>query len=320
MESEVDALYGLQPGEFTAARDALVKRYRTEKRKEDAASVSALRRPTMAVWALNQVARGQTGDIQELRKLGRAALAAQARVMEGEPISPLHEIVEHRRVLIGRLVRECLEVLKSHQTNGDLLAPALRSAFETASVDEVFGDLVSLGRVGAFPSLEEAPPGQSRSLSPAVPLASGSRPTLALVPPLHDPGSNHDDDHGGSNYDNTDDVAVAILATERAEALAIIQRSLDVAADGHKTAVADQEATRLERDATQALVSAHIEKLATLKEHLDSLAAAYEAESLNAAELQVTLEELLSREAAAAHRVEDAKSLCVDLSEQLSRS
>ena len=50
-------LYGLAPGEFVGARNALVKSLKREKRTEDAAAVAALRRPSVADHAINAAAR-----------------------------------------------------------------------------------------------------------------------------------------------------------------------------------------------------------------------------------------------------------------------
>ena len=55
----VDALYGLALDEFVPARDALAKRARAEGRREDAAAIAALRKPSVAAWAANQAIRSQ---------------------------------------------------------------------------------------------------------------------------------------------------------------------------------------------------------------------------------------------------------------------
>jgi hypothetical protein len=52
-----DDLYALPPGEFTRARDERAKGLRKEGRRDEADEVKALRKPTVAAWALNQLAR-----------------------------------------------------------------------------------------------------------------------------------------------------------------------------------------------------------------------------------------------------------------------
>ena len=72
---DADDLYLLPPEEFTAARDALVRRLRADKERERADEVKKLRRPSPVAWALNTVARAEPGLID-------AVLAAGAEVKE----------------------------------------------------------------------------------------------------------------------------------------------------------------------------------------------------------------------------------------------
>ena len=67
LEQVADELYGLPPGEFTEARDALVKRLRADKERDLANQVKGLRRPTVAAWALNQLVRNRRKDVGALR-------------------------------------------------------------------------------------------------------------------------------------------------------------------------------------------------------------------------------------------------------------
>ena len=62
LDDEVDALYGLPLDAFVPERDALAKRLRADKRREDADAVKALRKPSVAAWAANQVLRSQPGQ------------------------------------------------------------------------------------------------------------------------------------------------------------------------------------------------------------------------------------------------------------------
>jgi hypothetical protein len=72
VEPELDRLYGLPPGEFTAARDELAGRLRAEGERERAEEVKKLRRPTAAVWLVNRLARERELDVQRLAKAGQA--------------------------------------------------------------------------------------------------------------------------------------------------------------------------------------------------------------------------------------------------------
>ena len=54
---DADDLYALDLADFTAARNALAKRLKADGRKDEAAAVTALRKPNAPAWALNQAAR-----------------------------------------------------------------------------------------------------------------------------------------------------------------------------------------------------------------------------------------------------------------------
>ncbi|WP_405526044.1 hypothetical protein OG592_01275 [Streptomyces avidinii] len=95
---DVDAvifeLYGLRPADFTAARDAHAARARREKDAAAAAAIGALRRPTLAVWTANLLARSHPDRAEALLRLG-AELRRAYRELDGAQLRTLsHE--QHR--------------------------------------------------------------------------------------------------------------------------------------------------------------------------------------------------------------------------------
>ena len=62
LDDEVDTLYGLPLDEFVAERDALSKRLRADKRREDANAVKALRKPSVAAWAPTRCCAANPGS------------------------------------------------------------------------------------------------------------------------------------------------------------------------------------------------------------------------------------------------------------------
>jgi hypothetical protein len=78
IESEIDRLYGLPLAEFTKERDALARRLRADNRRDDAATVAELRKPVLAAWGVNQLAREQRTDI-------KALVDAAAAIRAGKP-------------------------------------------------------------------------------------------------------------------------------------------------------------------------------------------------------------------------------------------
>lgn len=81
---EGDELFRRRPDEFTAARNALVKRLRSEGRNEIAARVSALRRPPLTAWAINQLARLRPELIEGVINAGNRLRDATEQAMKGD--------------------------------------------------------------------------------------------------------------------------------------------------------------------------------------------------------------------------------------------
>src|SRR5207253_5292734 len=96
-DQEIDRLFELSPDAFVAARDDLAKRLKAEGRSEEAARVRSLRRPTVAAWAANQVARRNPGDLQELLDAGAALRQAQRKVLSGVKGGGFREAMDRRR-------------------------------------------------------------------------------------------------------------------------------------------------------------------------------------------------------------------------------
>ena len=76
-ESELDRLYQLPLSEFTSARDEVAKRLRAEGEREQADEIKTLRKPTAAVWLVNQLVRERPLDVQRLLKAGESLTKSQ---------------------------------------------------------------------------------------------------------------------------------------------------------------------------------------------------------------------------------------------------
>jgi hypothetical protein len=74
-DAEAERLYGLPLDEFTAARDARARELRRDGQREKAAEVGALRKPVVAAWVVNMLARDERADV---RRLVDAAAAIKA--------------------------------------------------------------------------------------------------------------------------------------------------------------------------------------------------------------------------------------------------
>lgn len=86
-------LYGMPLEEFVTERDALAQRLRDRGDRDQAASVSRLRKPTTDVWALNQVARSHREKVERLLETHRALRTAS----DGDAVRRASD--ERRRVV-----------------------------------------------------------------------------------------------------------------------------------------------------------------------------------------------------------------------------
>jgi hypothetical protein len=80
---QIDDLYSIGPDRFVAERGALAKALRAEGRRDEAAQVAKLRKPSAAAWAVNQLVRARPDEIESLWEAGDALRSAQAELLAG---------------------------------------------------------------------------------------------------------------------------------------------------------------------------------------------------------------------------------------------
>ena len=147
IETEIDRLYGAPLGEFTATRDALAKRLRDEGARDDAARVKALRKPTTAAWAVNQLSRGRQGRLQELLRLGKQLRKAQERLVQGRDANVL-ELSGRERELVQELVRDAAAVLREHGAgSSEATLDEVARTLHAAAIDADAAEEVERGRL-----------------------------------------------------------------------------------------------------------------------------------------------------------------------------
>src|ERR1700729_1352262 len=106
LASAIDELYGLDPGEFTARRNALALSARKSGAGAVAAQISALRRPTRAAWVLNRLARAEPELASEFGALGDQLRQAHV-TLDGAQI---RELTKQRRQLIDQTAAQAFSV------------------------------------------------------------------------------------------------------------------------------------------------------------------------------------------------------------------
>jgi hypothetical protein len=165
----VDELYAVRPEEFVAARSALVKQLKAEGRKDDAAAVAKLRRPSVAAWALNQVAREHPDLVTAALAAGERLRAASDAALAGRP-GELRDATAAERAAASAVVKAAAAHLGARV---DATAPALLATIRVAALDEAVADQLRRGVLVT----EQEQPGFGFGLDTAG-------PGLSLVPPL----------------------------------------------------------------------------------------------------------------------------------------
>ncbi|MGH2698503.1 MAG: hypothetical protein ACRDJL_04800 [Actinomycetota bacterium] len=180
MVDSAEELYGLPLDEFTAARNELAAELKKNGDAEGAASVKALKKPPVTVWAINQLARSDPDEVSALLDAGERLRGAQDAVLEGSDPGDLRAAMAERRELVTELARRAAKSLdkegaKASRTHIDRISStllnaavddeardSLRSGTLTADVDAA-DDLGAAWTMAAVPDLEERPAGEVRT-------------------------------------------------------------------------------------------------------------------------------------------------------------
>jgi hypothetical protein len=147
LDAEIDRLYGLPLDRFTAARDEAAKRLRAEGDRDGAGAVKALRKPTAAAWAVNQLARGEGGRLQELLAVGRKLRAAQERLVTGGK-ADVRDLSARERGLVRDLTGQARALLREHDAPaGEGTLEDVGETLHAAALDEQAAAAVGQGRL-----------------------------------------------------------------------------------------------------------------------------------------------------------------------------
>ncbi len=137
VEQAADELYGLPLDEFTRARDERAKELRKEGDPDAANAVKALRKPTVAAWALNQLARTRAKDVERLMAAGEKLQSAQEELLAGGDRAAFQRAAAEERELVAELAGEAEPGL------AEKIAATLRAA----ALDSEVADGLRVGRL-----------------------------------------------------------------------------------------------------------------------------------------------------------------------------
>src|ERR1700722_19073707 len=100
-------LYGLPLERFTEERNSLAKQLRRKGERDQAAAVAALRKPSVAACAVNQLVRTQRRDVDSLFNAGDALQRAQAELLAKRgDAATLRKAVDEERLALEHLLEK----------------------------------------------------------------------------------------------------------------------------------------------------------------------------------------------------------------------
>jgi hypothetical protein len=136
----LDELYSARLDEFVKTRDALARSLRKQGRRDDAEAVAAIRKPSVPVWAANQLARRNRPAVGRLLDAGDAMRGAMERGDRDAFAAAQQDQAEALRKL-----RDAARRLLGDATDSTL--DRLVSTLRAASVDEGLRPRLGAGRL-----------------------------------------------------------------------------------------------------------------------------------------------------------------------------
>jgi hypothetical protein len=173
LDEALDDLYGADPGEFVAERKRLARELKDAGDAGAADAVAKTRKPTVAAWALNQLARKQRRDVDLLLDAGHRLRQAQEGVVGGADRAAFEQAQKTERDALRRLTQHASELLGGASSQA---LSQISSTLRTAAVSEEGRELLARGRFttplesegfDVFGSLP-TPPARAKKSAPAA--------------------------------------------------------------------------------------------------------------------------------------------------------
>jgi hypothetical protein len=233
---DADALYGAPFEDFIAERGALAKRLRAAGDRGAAKRVTALRKPSVAAWTLNQLVRSRARDIAAFAQAADGLRDAQAALLEGRG-SPagLREARAAERAAVDRLLEVARGLFPGGREPGATTLERVAATLHAAAADEAVRDAVLSGRL-----LAEREPSGFGDLEVALPEAP---PAAAALPGEEE----EDDDDAAAERERAQ-----AAERERQERIAALQAALDEAVAERERAEEALAAARAEEERRRA--------------------------------------------------------------------
>jgi hypothetical protein len=135
LDRALDELYAATPPEFVLVRSRLERELRHDDEPSAAAEIRSRRRPNLAAWACNQLARRDPGGIAELIALTHRLAEAQQAVVNGQPPVAWRDVSRERRELLEHLAATAIAELVPWAPKPATYRDPVAATLDAASLD-----------------------------------------------------------------------------------------------------------------------------------------------------------------------------------------
>src|SRR5882757_8436559 len=143
-DEAANQLYAAPAADFIATRNELAKRLKADGDQLGSTRLKALRKPTVAAWLTNLLARERPDQLDDLLALGDEFREATAD-LDGER---LRELTPKRHQLLDQLAKEAAGLAEGEgQKISADVGQKLRETLDAALVDPAAGEAVREGRL-----------------------------------------------------------------------------------------------------------------------------------------------------------------------------
>ncbi len=145
-EEAADALYAASAADFIATRNELAKQLKADGDQLGSTRLKAMRKPTVAAWVANLVARELPDELDDLLALGDEFREATAD-LDGER---LRELTPKRHKLLDQVAKAATKLSeeRGQKVSADV-GQKLRETLDAALVDPAAGDAEREGRLSS---------------------------------------------------------------------------------------------------------------------------------------------------------------------------
>jgi hypothetical protein len=145
-EEAADALYAAPAADFIATRNELAKQLKADGDQLGSTRLKAMRKPTVAAWVTNLVARNLPDELDDLLALGDEFRQATAD-LDGDR---LRELTPKRHQMLDKLSKEATRLAdeEGQKVSADV-GQKLRETLDAALIDPAAGDAVREGRLSS---------------------------------------------------------------------------------------------------------------------------------------------------------------------------